>query len=177
MMRSALLITGVPGAAECAQAMEKQLGLHVDTVPDRRAGLAALRREEYAVVILDENLALADAAATDVLWRQASLAVPIEINFAICGCARITREVRAALARRDQEQMLAIRAAATLVESELNSAVTGLVLQSELAMRETGITPAIAARLQTIREIADSLRDRLRLPATTQEAAKAALAR
>src|SRR5258705_9604328 len=177
MMRSVLLITGVPGAAECAQAMEKQLGLHVDTVPDRRAGLAALRREEYAVVILDENLALADAVATDVLWRQASLAIPIEINFAICGCARITREVRAALARRDQEQMLAIRAAATLVESELNSAVTGLVLQSELAMRETGITPAIAARLQTIGEIADSVRDRCPQPATTKDAAKPPLVR
>jgi CheY-like chemotaxis protein len=146
MMRSILLITAVSGAAECAQAMEKQLGLRVDTVPDRRAGLAALRREEYAVVILDENLALADAVATDVLWKQASLAVPIEINFAICGCARITREVRAAL-------------------------------QSELAMRETGVTPAIAARLQTIRELANSLRDRLRQPAATQEAAKAALAR
>ena len=66
MMRSVLLITAVAGVAECAQAMEKQLGLRVDMVADRRAGLAALRREEYAVVILDENLALADAAATDV---------------------------------------------------------------------------------------------------------------
>lgn len=176
-MRSVLLITAVAGAAECAQAMEKQLGLRVNMVADRRAGLAALRREEYMVVILDENLALADAAATDVLWKQAGLAVPIEINFAICGCARITREVRAALARRDQEQMLAMRAAATLVESELNSAVTGLVLQSELAMKEAGVTPALTARLQAIREMANSLRDRLRQPGATLEAAQAALAR
>ena len=175
-MRSVLLITAVPGVEACSQAMEKQLGLRVSMVTDRRAGLAALRREEFSVVILDENLALADAAATDVLWKQAGLAVPIEINFAICGCARITREVRAALARRDQEQMLAMRAAASLVESELNSAVTGLVLQSELALGEAE-NPAVAARLVTIRDLANSLRDRLRRPASTQEAAKAALAR
>lgn len=176
MMRSVLLITSVAGAGECAQAMEQQLGLRVNIVPDRRGGLAALRRDEFAVVILDENLALADAAATDVLWKQAGLAVPIEINFAICGCARIMREVRAALARRDQEQMLAMRAAASLVESELNSVVTGLVLQSELAMSET-VNPAVAARLHTIKELANSLRDRLRHPAATQDAAKAALVR
>lgn len=177
MMRSVLLITSVTGAAECAHSIEKQLGLRVDTVANRRAGMAALRREEYAVVLLDENLALTDPAATDVLWEQAGLAVPIEINFAICGCARITREVRAALARRDQEQMLAMRAAATLVESELNSAVTGLVLQSELAMQEVGVTPALAARLRAIREMANSLGDRLRQSGTTHEAAQAALAR
>lgn len=177
MMRSVLLITAVASAAECAQLIEKQLGLAVEVVPDRRAGMAALRRQEYAVVILDENLALADPAAADVLWKQAGLGIPIEINFAICGCARIAREVRASLARRDQEQMLAMRSAAALVESELNSAVTGLVLQSELAMGEPGVTPAITARLQAMRGLANSLRDRLRQPAATPQPAKREMAK
>lgn len=177
MMRSVLLITSVASASECAQVIEKQLGLTVEMVPDRRAGMAALRRQEYAVVILDENLALADPDATDVLWKQAGLGIPIEINFAICGCARIAREVRASLARRDQEQMLAMRSAAALVESELNSAVTGLVLQSELAMSEPGVTPAIIARLQTMRELAHNLSDKLRQPSLAPQPAKTAMAK
>jgi hypothetical protein len=177
MMRSVLLITAVASAPECAQVIEKQLGLKVEIVADRRTGMAALRRQEYAVVILDENLALADPAAADVLWKQAGLGIPIEVNFAICGCARIAREVRASLARRDQEQMLAMRSAAALVESELNSAVTGLVLQSELAMNEPGVTPAITARLQTMRALAQNLRERLRQPAMAPQTAKTAIAK
>ncbi len=84
------------------------------------------------------------------------------MNFAISGCARLVREVRAALARREQEKAVAMRAAASAMESELKSVVTGILLQSELALREPAVSPHLEAKLRNLVGLAGDLRERLR---------------
>ncbi len=157
-----LMISSMVGAENCAALITRQLGMQVEVVPGRKAGLAALRRREYAVLIVEESLAEADPQGADLLWQHAGLAVAVQINFAISGCARLVREVKAALARRGQEQNLAMRVAATRLESELKSTVTGLLLQSQLALAEPSLSPQLTAKLQQMVELAGSLRERLR---------------
>jgi hypothetical protein len=113
---------------------------------------------------VDRSVAEADPDGTEVLWKHAGLAVPLEVNFAISGTARLAREVRAALARREQEQTLAMRAAVAAIDSDLKDAVTGFLLQSQLAMAEKEIPPAIETRLKAILEQAGNLRKRLESP-------------
>jgi DNA-binding NtrC family response regulator len=161
MSKSVLMVTSMADAEGCAVAIERQLGLSVEVAGTRRAALTALRRGEFSVVVLEETMAVADPQGADLMWQQAGTAVPVQVNFAIASCARLVREVRAALARREQEKTLAMRAASSAVGSELKSVVTGILLQSELALREPAVSPKLQAKLRHLVELAGDLRERL----------------
>ena len=92
---------------------------------------------------------------------RAGLAIPMQINFALAGAARIIREVRAALQRRQREQSIARMAAREAIESELKNTVTGLLLQSQLALAEAGLPNQIAQKLRMVEELAGKLRKQL----------------
>src|ERR1700679_2899363 len=136
---SILIVTGIEGARNCASVVGGQLGMEVEVAEGRKAALAALRRQEFAAVVVDETMAECDPSAADAIWERASLAIPLQINFALSGASRLTREIRAALHRREREQTLARRAAAAAIESELKSTVAGLLLHSQLALSDSGI--------------------------------------
>jgi len=136
MNKNVLMVTQMDGAAGCAAVVERQLGLQV-------------------------QLASADAKGAEMIWQHAGAAVPVQVNFAISGCARLVREVRSALARSAQERMVARRSAMQSVQSELKSAVTGILLQSELALREPAGSPDLQIKLRQLVEMAGNLRERL----------------
>lgn len=160
-MQNALIITAVSGAELCAASISKQLGFPVEVAPSRREGLAALRRHEYTIVVIDEPVAESSPEGADMLWKQAGLAIPLQINFAISGTNRLIREIRSALQRREHEQALAMRAATTAIENDLRDTVTGLLLHSQLALAEPLLSAPLTAKLQTMAELAGHLRTRL----------------
>jgi hypothetical protein len=130
----------------------------------RKAALAALRRREFLVLVIDESLAECDPAAAEKICELAGLAIPMQINFAISGAARLIREIRAALSRREREQTLARRAAAAAIETELKTTVAGLLLHSQLALSGGGVPAAVADRLRMVADLAGSLRQQLSAP-------------
>ena len=162
MSRKVLIVTSIDGAENCARMMAEQLDAEIEVATSRRAGLQALRQAAFEVVVVEESLVEADPMWADLLWGQAGLAMPLQVNFAISGAARLTREVRAALVRRDGEQALARRAAAAEIENDLKSSVTGLMLQSELALREPVGSAALEPKLRHLVQLASTLRERLR---------------
>ena len=162
---SILMVTGIEGARNCAAVVGAQLGMEVEVAEGRRAALAALRRREFLAVVIDESLAECDPAAAERICENAGLAIPMQINFAISGAARLIREIRAALHRREREQTLARRAAAAAIESELKTTVAGLLLHSQLALSGDGVPPAVADRLRMVADLAGSLRQQLNVPA------------
>ena len=164
MSRDVLMISTMEGAEHCAQWIAGELGSKVEVASNRRAGLAALRQAEFGVVVVEESLAEADPEWADQVWDLAGLAMPVQVNFAISGCARLSREVKAALLRRDGEQAVARRAATTEIENDLKSAVTGLLLESQLALNELAVPAALEPKLRHLVELAGALRERLRGP-------------
>lgn len=160
-LESILLVTGIAGAENCAAVVSKQFGLAVETVSSRKDALSALRRRAYSIVVLDSSLLEVATGDADVLFKHSGLAIPLEINFAISGCGRLVREIRAALGRRQMEQAVAARAAATSLESNLRDTVAGLLLQSQLALAEPSVPPQLAEKLKLMAELAGSLRKKL----------------
>ena len=156
-----LIVSTMEGAANCALAIEGMTGARVEVSATRKAGLAALRCGEYAVVVVEENLAEGDPAWADLVWELAGLAVPVQVNFAITGCARLSREVKAALLRRKGEHALARKAVAAEIENDLKSSVTGLLLESELALRELRSPATLEPKLRHLVELAGAIRERL----------------
>jgi hypothetical protein len=161
---SILMVTGIEGARNCAAAVGAQLDMEVEVAGNRRAALTALRRREFQVVIVDETIAECDPAAAEAIWLQAGLAIPLQINFALSGAARLVREIRSALHRRQREQSMAGRAAAAAIETEIKSTIAGLLLNSELALKGSGVPAHIADRLRVVAELAGTLRQQLNTP-------------
>ena len=158
---SILMVTGVEGARNCAETVAAQLGTEVEVAEGRKTALAALRRREFDAVVLDETLAECDPAAAEAIWDRAGLAIPLQINFALSGAARLIREVRAALHRRERGQTLARRAAEAAIERELKSTVAGLLLHSELALSLGDVPAPLADRLRMVADLAGNLRQQL----------------
>jgi hypothetical protein len=156
-----LMITAIEGIEPTASALAADLAMTVEIAASRAAALRLLDRRQYAMVVLDQNLADSDPEGADLVWRHAGLAIPLQVNFALAGTARLLREMRAGLSRRQREQQLAGAAAMAAIDSDLKNAVTGFLLESRLALSEAGIPPGIETRLRTLEAIADRLRDRL----------------
>ncbi len=162
MGRDVLLITEMAGAGSCATALGELLDCQVELALSRRAGLAAVRRREFGVVLVEDTLAEADPDWADQMWSAAGLAMPLRMNFAISGTARLAREVRNALMRRDGEKAIARRVVMAELENELKGSVTGLLLQSELALREAAGSVRLEPKLRSVVELAGELQQRLR---------------
>ncbi len=156
-----LLIAGIKNANACGQEVAERAGVAVEVTTNRRAGLAALRRSSFAVVLVEENLAEGDSGWADQVWQLAGAAIAMQVNFAIVSCARLSREVKAALVRKESERMLARRAVASEIEADLKLSITGLLLQGELALREPELPDALEPKLRRIVELAGALRERI----------------
>jgi flavin-dependent dehydrogenase len=161
---SILIVTGIEGARNCAAVVGAQLGMEVLVAEGRKAALAALRGQEFSAVVVDETMAECDPSAADAIWEHAGLAIPLQINFALSGAARLVREIRSALHRREREQTLARRAASSAIEIELKSTVAGLLLHSELALSGNLVPAAIADKLRVVADLASHLRQQLNAP-------------
>jgi hypothetical protein len=89
---------------------------------------------------------------------------PLQINFALSGAARLIREIRAALHRREREQAVARRAAMAAIETELKTTVAGLLLHSQLALSESEVPPPVADKLRLMADLVGNLRQQLNAP-------------
>ena len=161
---SILMVTGIEGARNCAAVVAEQLGMEVEVAEGRKAALAALRKQGVLAVVVDETLAECDPAAAEAIWERAGLAIPLQINFALSGAARLIREIRAALHRREREQALARRAAAAAIETELKTTVAGLAPAFSAGAFPGRGPVAIADKLRVVADLAGNLRQQLSAP-------------
>lgn len=159
--RRILFVTPMEGIHETVASLSVRLAATVDIAASQSAALRMLERKSYSVVVLDQMLADAHPEATEVLWKRSGLAIPIPVSLAIAGSARLERDVRAALARRECEQELAREAASAALDAELKNAITVFLLEAQLALREAGIPEAVEDRLRTIESVAERTRAHL----------------
>jgi CheY-like chemotaxis protein len=156
-----LIVSPMTDVNQVAESLGSTLGCPVKVANGHRTAMVELRRRDYSLVVVDDCMAEANPAATEMLWQNLGMAVPMQINFAFHGGARLAREVKAALGRREQQQIMAMRAATSLLENELKSTVTGLLLQSQLALAEPALPPKLTLKLELVAELAGNLRRRL----------------
>ena len=110
---------------------------------------------------MEESLAETDPQWAEEMREASALAMPLQVNFAITGCARLAREVKAAILRRNGERAAVRRQVRTELENELKSSVTGLLLESELALREPSVSASLAPKLRHLVELAGAIREHL----------------
>ncbi len=85
------------------------------------------------------------------------------VNLALHSSERVVREVQVALRRAEKEKVVAMRAAGQVLRNQLRGEVTGILLNSELALRQKSLSPDIAEKIKSVRELAEKMRSQLEI--------------
>lgn len=160
--RTVLLVTALEGAAGLAAAVSEHVGVVLELVRSRRAALASLRRYQFDVVVVDSALPDGEVTPTDMLWQNAEGAMPLELDLRLLGANGVVRVLSTVLDRREQMEASVRESVTRSIAEELRGVVTGLLLQSDLVLRDKALTPAVEAKVREMRALADGLRVRLR---------------
>jgi hypothetical protein len=155
-----LLVTPSQRAPECAAALHDATGEEVAVAESLARAATLLRAEGYLAVVLDQYLLETEPHEAENTLEHLGTAILVQVNLAISGMERLVREVRAALQRREREEVRARQAAIGRLRSELNGTITALLLSSELALETPG-PPAAAEKLQAVHELVKKLRKQL----------------
>jgi hypothetical protein len=157
-----LLVTPNLRAEDCAAALREATGAEITLAESLRRATTLLRANSYLSVVLDQYLLEAEPEETETLMQHLGDAVPVQVNLAICGLDRLVREVRASVQRRKREEISARRTAQKILHSELNGAVTALLLTCELALSAPDLPPPVLEKLQSAHDLVEKLRSQLR---------------
>ncbi len=156
-----LLVMSPERSKECAEAIRRVTGEVVHAVRELPAAGAELRRVEYEVLVVDQHLWERDSRWADSVSLNCGTAALLIANPAIASAERVAREVSAALRRREGELRRAREDAESRLRTELNEAVTGILLSSELALASPSLPADAASKLRAVYELAMSIRERL----------------
>ncbi len=156
-----LLITTSACGQECVAAMNKACEQDVHLTTTVRDALSCVHANEYNAVVIDQNVLESDPLAIETVIRNARLAVPVYVNFALQGRDRVVRDTQMSLRRAQAERLIAMRAASDMLQSKLNGTVAGILLSSELTLSVPGLPSAAEVKIRFIHELAKSLRRQL----------------
>ena len=155
-----LLLAGEPGAAAVARVLAQELGAIVNVVPDCRSCQEILQRQEFALLLLEEALADENVEATDALCASAGTALVLHLSFGVANPDRILRQVRSALGHRRSQEAKARATVVHALQSELGASLSGLLLETQLALHKAG--PEVAPFLARVVGLTESLCKQLR---------------
>lgn len=162
-----LIVTPSERASECAAALHEATGDEVTVAGSLARATRLLRAQSYLAVVFDQGLLESEPHEAANTLGHLGTATPVQVNLAISGVERLVREVRAAMRRRQREEVSAREAALVRLRSELNGTVTALLLSSELALETPGLPPAAAEKLQSVHELV--IKFRMQLESTTRQ--------
>ncbi|MGA2903135.1 MAG: hypothetical protein ABSD98_04845 [Candidatus Korobacteraceae bacterium] len=158
-----LLVTTSSRAKECAAALEQGTGHKTYVASSVPQAVSKMQTAEYDGLAIDQSLLESDFRALDTLLNRCGIAMPLYVNLALHSNERVVREVQVALRRAEKEKLMATRTAERVLRNQLRGEVTGILLNSELALRQKSISPDVAANIRSVRELAEKMRAELEI--------------
>lgn len=158
-----LLVTTSSRAKECAAALGQGTGHKTQVASSVPQAVTKMQAAEYDGLAIDQSLLESDFRALDTLLNRCGIAIPLYVNLALHSNERVVREVQVALRRAEKEKLMATRTAEQMLRNQLRSQVTGILLNSELALRQKSISPDVAEKVRSVRELAEAMRSQLEI--------------
>lgn len=156
-----ILMTASSRGEECATAIEQRTHQKAQIARSVNQAIALLQNHEYEVVVLDESFQQLEIGAESLVANRAGTAVPIYVNLSLHGAERVAQEVNRGIQRLLGEKLSCRRAAESLLRNELRGEITSILLNCELALRETSLSPRVSQKLQVMQDLAQSMRSKL----------------
>ncbi|HLJ85883.1 MAG TPA: hypothetical protein VKZ53_03620 [Candidatus Angelobacter sp.] len=161
-----LLLMQSPLASECKEELERRAGQLVTLCSTVREGVSVMQGGRYEALVLDQNVLDSNPGQAGTLARCSSMAVTVVINPGTWGMDRLCKEIGFALERAKREKFIAKELARNELNEQLSGAVTGILLSSELALREDSLPPSVEEKLRSMRDLALHMSTCLRQNAT-----------
>jgi hypothetical protein len=158
-----LLVSASPRSHECAGAIEEATQIRTTVCGDVVKAATLVRNGEYTAVIFDQASIHPDPIIPEGILRNAGLAVSVFVNSALMAPARITAEVRSALARVEREKKLAIRQAEALLRNDLKGEITGILIAAQLVLSNPDIPLFVEEKVRDIEQLATRMRGRFEM--------------
>lgn len=156
-----LLVTTSSRAKDYAAALQQGTRHKAQIVSSVPMATAKLRAAEYSVLAIDQTVLEGDLSALDTLMNHSGTALPLYVDLSLHSPDRIVREVQVALRRAEGERVIAERMAGRVLRNQLRNELTGILLNSELALRETAIPREVSEKVRSVRELAEKMRAQL----------------
>jgi hypothetical protein len=155
---------------ECAAAIEAALNQPTRLAQTLHDAARCLREEEFLAVLLDQTLLETDLDQADLIEQHLGTATPVYVNCALSGTARVIRELRAALHRRQKESAVARKAAEQALGSELRELLTAMLLDCGLVLALPNLPPQAREKIRAVHSLAHQTAEKLQIeePATAQ---------
>ena len=156
-----LLITPSARAQDCAEALHGATSETTHVAATLRQASAQLRSEEYSAVVIDQSILEAEPDESEMVLQHLGTAIPVYVNFAISGIARVVSELRQSLHRRKREDLVARREAERTLRNELKGTVTALLISCEMMLQLPEIPPAAESKMHAVHQLAQEMRSKL----------------
>ena len=152
---SILVVAGEPGASHVARDLRSTFPVEVEVLAEWSQCRKILLGKSFSLVLLEGSLAATDPEAVDALYDVLTDGWIVEVDFGVSDRERVVRQVRAALHRKACNEAHTRAAVLRSLRSQLTSCLTGLLLETQLALRQTG--PEAAPSLSRILGLAERL--------------------
>ncbi|HLW88431.1 MAG TPA: hypothetical protein VKR57_08035 [Terriglobales bacterium] len=156
-----LLITCVAKAQECAQALQEATLEPVTVCTGLQEAARQLEVKEFSAVVFDLLLLDAQPDEGETVLKHLGSAVPVYLNFAVTGTARVVGELRWAMQRRKREMLVAKSEAEQALRHELRDTITALLLSCEMARQIPELPPQAASKMQAVEALAKEVSAKL----------------
>jgi len=156
-----LLITSLAKAQACAKALEDATTEPVQVAQALREAVAQLQAQQFSAVVIDQLLLDTEPEESETVHKHLGNAVPIYLNFALCGIDRVIRELHSALQRRKREVALARQEAEQALRSELSDKVTALLVSCEMALQAGNLPASAEIKMNAVYALARQVRETL----------------
>ncbi len=156
-----LLISSLDKTQNLAQALQEATSEPVQVCRAFAEAMAQLQAQEFSAVVLDQLLLDADPDGGETAHKHFGSAVPVYVNFAVNGTARVIGELRSALQRRQREILAARRDAEHALRHELSDTVTALLLSCELALQVPDLPASAETKMQAVDALAKEMSAKL----------------
>ena len=133
-----LLFAADPLASEAGRALRFHLAADVTVTETQARCIDALRRDSFDLILLEESALDLDPQGAEALYEALGASAAIEVNFGIMRADRVALAAGSALRRRQLDLQRAQAAAYSALQHQLTASVSGLLLESQLALRQAG---------------------------------------
>ncbi len=133
-----LLFAADPLASEVARTLRLHLTADVTVAESQPRCIDALRRGSFHLVLLEESTLDLDPHGAEAIYEAVGTSAAVEVNFGTMRADRIALAAGSALRRRQLDLQRAQAHARIALQHELTACVSGLLLESQLALRQAG---------------------------------------
>lgn len=160
-MQNVVLLISCDATKDYMNELRNSVGFPIVDVSSVRSALKVLRERAFSLVVRDTRLA--EDGNSDLLVRAAGLSRVLDVNLSFTAIPVLVRRIHSTISRSQAEQFHARNAAIAHLQGELRDCVTGLLLESQLALGE--VDASKHPRLVSIVQNAKRLSTRLKLEA------------